>query len=252
MYKRSPSYKLSSCFACLGSNIIEHYNIDGYQLMKCVSCGFEFVETIPSESDLFKYYQECYLDNGKFKDKVRNRRWLKYKIFSYYIKHLCKNSKTIKLLDIGCNQGDIQYAVNREPKFDAEGIDFSGQAVSFAKTRGLKVSQGRLEDQKYPKETFDFITAYHVIEHTYNPERTMVEIKRILKKGGYFFAVMPCLSHYKAKINGKNWKYYTPPEHLWYFTIDSLREFGNRLGFKIKFCHCIYHRAHVFWLIQKT
>lgn len=245
------AYNPSKCLACTSNNLLKHYKINEYQLLKCHDCGFEFVNNIPSVKELSNYYAECYSKNGGFKPKIRIGRKLKYKLFSYYIKYLCRRVKPIKLLDIGCNQGDIQYAVRNDQQFQASGIDFSTEALDFATSIGLNVKYGSLEEQKYQNDTFDFITAFHVIEHLHNPELTMQEIHRVLKTKGFFFAVMPCLSHPKAKINGKKWKYYTPPEHLWYFNINSLKIFSKRMGFKVKFCHCFYHRAHVFLLLQK-
>ncbi len=151
----------------------------------------------------------------------------------------------IKLLEIGCSQGYLLDVVRHNPHFDAEGIDYAQAPIVYARSTGLKVFQSSLTGMKYPSESFDFIVALHVIEHVQNLDTTIQEIKRIMKKGGHIYIVVPCISHIKARLSGKKWKYLEPPGYLWYFTTKSFRLFLEKHGFIEKFATCMSHRAHL-------
>lgn len=243
-------YINNNCPACGGGGESWH-KIDNHEINKCGSCGFVFVKNIPSDTELFKVYAEGYTENGTYRPINRKSRKIKYWALSKFIQFMAQQN-SIKLLEIGCSQGYLLDAMRHNPHFDAEGIDYAKGPVEYAQSTGLKVSQSSLAGMKYPSETFDFVVALHVLEHVQNLDTTIQEIKRIMKKGGHIYVVVPCISHIKARITGKKWKYLGPPGHLWYFTTKSLRLFFEKHGFIVKFSTCMSHRAHLKILAMKA
>lgn len=236
-------YVNETCPACLSEDTEPKFQYESYDLDSCKTCGHMFVRQAPSMDELAEFYGQLYEEAVGIKSKRKNRR-LKYWAFSQYLKTVSKE-KPIRLLEIGCNEGDLLSTVKNSKRFDAEGIDYSKPVVEYAQSLGLKAVQKDLFEMEYPDDTFDVVVAIHVVEHMQSPEATLTEILRILKPGGAFFAVMPCVSHYKAKRAGQNWKYINPPHHLWYFSTQSYKAFLKRLGFKVQYVSCLYHRAHL-------
>ncbi|MCH7916171.1 MAG: class I SAM-dependent methyltransferase [Deltaproteobacteria bacterium] len=64
-------------------------------------------------------------------------------------------------------------------------------AVSRARSLGLKVYQGRLENAGFTDGLFDVVCLNHVLEHLPDPQVTMREIKRILKPDGIVYITVP-------------------------------------------------------------
>ena len=60
-------------------------------------------------------------------------------------------------------------------------MDPSSAVVSQARSLGLRVCEGRLEDAKFPDDFFDVIRLHHVLEHLLNPLESLREIGRVLK-----------------------------------------------------------------------
>ena len=124
--------------------------------------------------------------------------------------------------------------------------------MDYAKKRlGLNVRYGTLDSFKFADETFDCILASHVIEHLIDPISTLQEIHRILRPGGIFIAMVPCVSHIKAVMYGSKWKYYGPPGHLWYFSGKTFALYLEKFNFEILFSSCFYHRAHLKVIARK-
>jgi ubiquinone/menaquinone biosynthesis C-methylase UbiE len=68
------------------------------------------------------------------------------------------------------------------------GIDRDPQLIKKAEAKGIKVSKGDLNKKiPFSDNTFDIITAIEVIEHIYDTDAFVHELKRVCKKNGYIF-----------------------------------------------------------------
>lgn len=96
-----------------------------------------------------------------------------------------------RLLDIGTGVGNLwNYAPT-----DVEGyaVDISAVGVSRSIRRHprLTASVSVAEHLPYPDKFFDGVVAADTLEHTFCPERSQAEIRRVLKPGGVFAASYP-------------------------------------------------------------
>ncbi len=77
---------------------------------------------------------------------------------------------------------------------DAYGIDISENAVKLANQRGVKAKKHNLENRlPYPDNHFDLIVSCEVIEHLYDTDFFIKELRRVLKKKGFFILTTPNL-----------------------------------------------------------
>ena len=128
-------------------------------------------------------------------------------------------NKNTVLLDVGCRTGEfleqIKFAYEKEnkPVCDLHGIDVSAKAIKLAtKERGLKKCiVGDMHYTGYENDTFDIITASHVLEHSYDADQFFKEMLRILNPDGKLFILIP--------IEGKpaNYQKPIPDGHKIYF-----------------------------------
>lgn len=95
-----------------------------------------------------------------------------------------------RILDVGCGSGMNLSALSRYG--DVFGVDSSPEAIKFCKKRNLKnVKLGYIEKTGFPANSFDLITALDVIEHTKDDQKSLKELYRILKPGGYLIVTLP-------------------------------------------------------------
>ncbi|MFH1583168.1 MAG: class I SAM-dependent methyltransferase [Candidatus Falkowbacteria bacterium] len=101
--------------------------------------------------------------------------------------------KNGKLLDIGCGLGFFVKRVNDYPNWQAYGYEISKIAVDFAinKLKLANIFCGKAEEADFPKNYFDIITLWDVIEHISNPDKILNYINLILKKDGFLFIHTP-------------------------------------------------------------
>lgn len=101
----------------------------------------------------------------------------------------------LRILDIGCGTGEtLTFLENYLDKPKLYGVDSSAVAIDFAKKRGhrniLKVDAQKLP---FKEGTFDYVLLLDVIEHIEDDAATILEAKRVLRRGGYIIITTPAL-----------------------------------------------------------
>ena len=76
----------------------------------------------------------------------------------------------------------------------------------------------------------DVIVLLDVIEHLPQPRETLDLCSRHLNPGGLIVISTGDFASMAAKLSGPKWRLMTPPQHLWYFTPDSMRRMAAGLG----------------------
>jgi 2-polyprenyl-3-methyl-5-hydroxy-6-metoxy-1,4-benzoquinol methylase len=124
------------------------------------------------------------------------------------IEKIILNEKIKSIIDLGCGDGILIHSIKKEfPKIKISGVDISPRRIN-----GLK--------EKFPKDNFyvkdvcdtklknkfDFVHSSQVIEHVVEDKRLVVEMSRLLKKGGILFCssvIKKPWAIYKYRNNGK-------------------------------------------------
>ncbi len=104
-----------------------------------------------------------------------------FDITSHKVRRLLKG----KILDAGGGTGQITYGL------DSTVLDISKKSLEKARAHGLKTVVGDIENMPFESNTFDTVLLCHVLEHVLEPEKTLKECKRVLKKNGRVVIVVP-------------------------------------------------------------
>ena len=76
----------------------------------------------------------------------------------------------------------------------------------------------------------DVVTLFDVIEHLPQPQDVLALACRQLKPGGVIVLTTGDFASLAARVMGAKWRLMTPPQHLWFFTRDSVRRMASALG----------------------
>ena len=94
------------------------------------------------------------------------------------------------ILDAGCGSG--RTLVELVDYGTVSGIELDAEAAHMARGRGLgDVVAGRLEELPWPDQSFDLIACLDVIEHTPDDHRTLSELLRVCRPGGFLLVTVP-------------------------------------------------------------
>ncbi|MCK5268981.1 MAG: class I SAM-dependent methyltransferase, partial [Spirochaetes bacterium] len=178
---------------------------DIYRYMQCSRCSAVYQEPMPTFDEIVKYYPDDYdvytaippLKHFSFSklgvlhykynythlDVPRLFRLISPVISFLRYRDAIRFIPNGKGLDIGCGNGKFIRDMN-SLGWQFEGVEFNPIAVDICRKAGLKVFHGDLHTAAFKDNSFDIVSARHVIEHIPDPTNFMREIARILKKEG--------------------------------------------------------------------
>jgi len=103
-----------------------------------------------------------------------------------------------RVLDAGSGEGGVAMALAaRHPHMEVEGVEVSATNVRIARQlnrfANARFRQGLAEEvhEAFPKESFDLIYSFAVLEHVRDVEETIRSIMAVLRPGGRFCFVVP-------------------------------------------------------------
>ena len=98
-----------------------------------------------------------------------------------------------RLLEIGCGQaGFLGLAENH---FEVEGMDVSRSAIESIRPHfGERVSVVNVEQRPLPRDRFDAIVVFNILEHLRQPHKVVDKLYHALSDGGVMIGSVP--NHY--------------------------------------------------------
>lgn len=135
------------------------------------------------------------------------------------------------VLEVGCGSGYLLDNLRRMGWTRLKGVDFDSTAVEYARSKGLDVDCGGLEDVDLPDTSVDAVIMSHVIEHLYSPQDVLKRAFALLKPGGTLVLVTPNARAFGRKMFGRDWRGLEPPRHLQVFSPAGLQALCDSAGF---------------------
>lgn len=223
-----------------------------FEVYKCPGCSMMFVDPLPAIPEIVsegvfgeEYYQTFYRDGRNyFSDETLE---LERKVVDEQDRVVKKLVSGRKYLDIGCGDGKLLFLM-KEKGWDGAGVEISEISAKYGMDRyKVDIRVGQLNENEFEKESFDFITLRHVVEHLNDPVSVIRKANRLLKKGGIIkidtdnseslfnkFIFLGLMARNNKDSIGKLY----PPAHLLYFCRKSITCLLKNSGFEIMELFC--------------
>ena len=153
------------------------------------------------------------------------------------------------MLDVGCGEGRHIFGVMQEyPMMKCVGLDMDDDSLKKAEEGysyfesisevGAEFIKGSAYSLPFPDNTFDLIVCSEVLEHLHEYIDAVIEINRVLKPGGKFFASVPA---------------FWPEKICWYLSKEYQNQPGGHLRIfdQKKLIHEIEDRGFKFLSSEK-
>jgi 2-polyprenyl-3-methyl-5-hydroxy-6-metoxy-1,4-benzoquinol methylase len=204
-----------------------------------------FATPVPAELASGAYYDKSaaayYLSPEKLESdyaEVRYQRELR--MFRAFV-------KSGRVLDVGCSSGG--FLINLSKRFPGNyktlGVDASGPALDYAESRGVAVRRGSFLEMDFQADRFQAITFWAVLEHLAEPTRYLGKAASLLESGGHCFVLVPNMNSLAVRFLGSRYRYIYP-EHLNYFTADTLRKIAGK-RFEVLKMQSMHFNPIVIW-----
>lgn len=184
-----------------------------YPVVECVNCGLVYVNPRPTFEEMGQFYPVGYHEG---RDDPKHQ--MRYQNQFDYIKDI--EARTI--LDIGCARGDwLSYIKGHKPGCELHGVDAFSSGVNDVSINFYKCT---LTAAELPKDYFDLITSWAVIEHVHTPNDYFSVVSNVLKPGGKFVFLVTNSESLYGKYAYKE----DVPRHLFHFNEKSLGAYAKK------------------------
>lgn len=211
-------------------------------IVRCLDCSHQYPNPMPFPTsggldDLYVNADEYFRGHS-----VDAKKELGIRLLTQFEEKLGRKGR---FLDVGCAAGEFLWAA-KELGWEYEGVDPSTEFIRIGKEK-LDV-EGKaciLQDAEFADDYFDAVTMSSVLEHIYDPYDLLVEIRRVLRPGGYFWFDAPNedglymrAGNFYMKLQRRDWVVSLaptfPPFHVQGFNPESLKFLTDRVGFEIE------------------
>ena len=252
-----PLNSSSTCPLCGSSG---KHDLSGRDLMfdgnrrfnydRCTDCGLIYLTPAPTSEEIAGFYPDSYSIYTEPKQPHFSRRalrTLKYRMGYHHLAiendgRLLDHVRPYKpvpnvipyvpegrTLDIGTGNGENLLRL-KSIGWQCQGVEFNAKAVEICRKNGLDVFHGDLASAAYESNSFDFVTAHHLLEHVPDPHSLLAEIARITKPGGRVLIRTPNSSSLGRSLFGEYWFANDIPRHIMLYNRDNLNRLATGHG----------------------
>ena len=235
----------------------------GFRLVRCLETDFVYMENPPAYDELRDNFpwektivaerQRRTIDEpifSRLSDTLKRlrrvispRRNQAYQLAKSAVAQTPKN-KTLRLLDVGCGSGLI--AADCCERFTASGravtpigLELSAQLAKAATERfsswsGEVISAPALHGlDQVEDRSIDIATLISFLEHDTKPLELLVALRPKLARDGAAIVKVPNFASLNRRIRGKRWCGFRFPDHVNYFTPQTMRRLANEAGYTV-------------------
>jgi SAM-dependent methyltransferase len=203
-------------------------------IYQCSSCGLGRAEA--ANFDPNTYYTQNYFDGGHadgYADYQGAEPVLRQE-FAKTVQFVRRFRPSGRLLEIGCAYGF--FLQEAQAYYAASGIELAQSAAEHCQRSGLSVLSGPVDRANIERlGRQDVIVMLDVIEHLPDPLASLQLCADYLDPHGVLVITTGDFGSAAAKIMGRAWRLMTPPQHLWYFTTESMQRLSTRNGLRVEY-----------------
>ena len=197
------------------------------RVLRCTKCRHGFRQNQPSFAELAGIYGRMDVGVYQAEDSSRTR------TAARHIHFLRQYARGVDLLDVGCAAG-LFLERARAAGWQIRGVEPNAELAAKAEQRlgSGAILNTTFEDAPLRTQVFDAITMWDVLEHVADPAAVLRRCAGLLRDSGTLLLKVPDLDSLTARILRGKWPVLLP-EHLNYFTRQSLRALTRSAGLEL-------------------
>jgi len=220
------------------------YNLPGeFSVVRCCTCGLMRTNPRPTQETMGFFYPDNYGPylSTQVECLEQNRR--RFSTLRKLVQRFLVLNTTClpimlpgRMLEIGCASGSYMHEMSKRG-WAVEGIEFSPKAAEAARALGYKVNIGNLESARAPKEPYDLIVGWMVLEHLHEPVLALRNLHDWTKLGALLAVSVPNAGALQFRLFSNKWYPLQLPTHLFHFTPETVRMVLAKGGWEVTHIH---------------
>lgn len=233
-----------------GHETLQAFSTPQWEIVRCTECGFVYLLNPPAYEELhsdFAWEKTSVMETVRRKKARPLLMWLDQK--TRWRLHMLRPSRQDfycslfpvgRVLDVGC--GDT---AGLPDPFVPYGIEISSAMFKGAKekmtARGGDAVHGAAAEAivSFPDRFFTGVILSSVVEHEMHPKTLLMHVARVLEDNGKAYIRVPNFGSVNRMVTGSNWCGFRHPDHVNYFTLESLNRMCAECGLEVRLMHPI-------------
>jgi SAM-dependent methyltransferase len=229
------------CVACGGEiDPVRDHTLrkDGFDLVRCRTCGMLMRASLPAEAELVDIYTPAYFAHpgdepaDGYANYVVDAEWHR-RAARRRLRLLTRlGAPRGRLLDVGSAAGFFVHEAIAAG-WRAEGIDIAESMVRWGRSHlQVPLRLGTLQAVDEPG-AYSVVTMWDYLEHSVDPIGELRLCDRLLRSDGLLAVSTGDADSFAARVFGSRWHLLTPRHHNFFFSSTTLRRTLERCGFEV-------------------
>jgi SAM-dependent methyltransferase len=230
---------------CDAPTLLPEYSSASWKIVSCQSCGFVYLRNPPKYEALVDEFAWEKTRDAEAKRRRRRRpirkwldehtRWRSSIFRPSQATQLKRMFKPGPILDVGCGAGReipepfVPFGIEISRELAAEAQSYmcprGGDAIHAPALEGIR----RFDDNQ-----FTGVMLRSFLEHEVEPKALLKEAARVLATDGRIYVRVPNFGSVNRRVSGAQWCGFRYPDHVNYFTTQSLRAMADGCGLQLR------------------
>lgn len=217
------------------------FDKDGFAYCSCDGCGSLFVNPRPSAAVLADYTNTSeaieFWSSHFYKETADARRERIFKPRAQLAVAVARQHRLtgpVRFADIGAGYGlflaELKIAA---PAWSLTAIEPDSRLAAICRNEGFTTIARTVEDFSDGELAMDFVSAFEVLEHVFNPLEFLTACRRLLRPGGFALVTTLTISGFDLQVLWDRSRSITPPQHLNFPAVGAVERFASRAGFDV-------------------
>ena len=226
-----------------------NYGPPEWPLVRCGDCGLVYLTRTPAVSELEqeRAWEKTFLSERERRHReypalmaVDRLTRARLSIFRRTPKRMiARIAPPGAILDLGCGTG--HHLTPPPPGFVPYGIEISKQQAAAANNCFQSFggeclwSEAEVGLASLLSGFFGAAMMISYLEHEFRPRQVLIALRRVLKNGAVVLVKVPHYGSLNRRMMGRRWCGFRFPDHVNYFTTNTLQLLAERSGYRIRY-----------------
>jgi len=238
--ERRAEFQPVSCPGCQAAATTTSFEKDGFSYCECATCGTLFASPRPSVAALMDYALNSraveFWSTHFYRETAEARRQKIFRPRAELVAGLVESGVCAgeSFIDVGAGYGLFLQEIRSTGKFsNVSGIEPDRRLADICRQEGFSTIETWVEDIADGDVQADVVTAFEVLEHTYDPEAFLAACARLVRPGGILLFTTLTISGFDLQTLWEHSRQISPPQHLNFLSVEGIRNLVGRVGLEV-------------------
>lgn len=238
---RRPEFVSVACGFCGDAATSLAFEKDGFPYCRCDRCGSLFANPRPTAVALIEYTETseavAFWSSHFYRETADARREHVFRPRAHLTAELaCQHgmSGSLRFADVGAGYAlFLRELAPIVPGWNLAAIEPDRRLAEICRGQGFETIERWVEDIQDGELALDFVSAFEVLEHVFDPVAFLSACRRLLRPGGLALVTTLTISGFDLQVLWDQSRSITPPQHLNFPSVAAVERLAERAGLEL-------------------